>query len=171
MSISARTPVQIAWVTGDIGATETALTGLLGVKKWIRLNGVHFRPDTCTYRGQPADFVANISLSYLGDMQLELIEPVSGQSIYSEFLENGFLENGDGGLHHICTEAADQQSLQAELAAAAEIGAEVVMTGVMPRGMHFAYISNPGAGVPYLEIAFIPDEMRTFFDYIKQEQQ
>lgn len=95
MSISVRTPVQIAWVTGDIGATETALTGLLGVKKWIRLNGVHFRPDTCTYREKPADFVADISLSYLGDIQLELIEPVSGQSIYSEFLENG-----GGGLHH-----------------------------------------------------------------------
>ena len=49
---------------------------------------VHFGPDTCTYRGAPADFVANISLSYAGDMQLELIEPVSGDSIYSEFLRD-----------------------------------------------------------------------------------
>lgn len=45
------------------------------------------------------------------------------------------------------------------------------MSGAMPRGMHFAYISNPRAGVPYLEIAFIPDEMRAFFDYVRQEQQ
>jgi hypothetical protein len=58
MSISVRTPVQIAWMSGDIGGTEMALTGLFGVKKWIRLNGVHFGPDARTYRGQPADYLA-----------------------------------------------------------------------------------------------------------------
>ncbi|MDT7770020.1 MAG: hypothetical protein QOI30_3030, partial [Mycobacterium sp.] len=78
MSLSFGSPVQVAWVTNDLGATEMALTGLLGVKKWIRLPDVHFAPDTCSYLGRPADFVASISLSYLGDMQLELIEPVRG---------------------------------------------------------------------------------------------
>ena len=73
-----QTPVQIAWVTRDLDATEKALTTLLGAKKWIRMPGVHFAPDTCTFRGQPADFVADISLSYAGDTQLELIAPVSG---------------------------------------------------------------------------------------------
>ena len=71
-----QTPVQIAWVTRDLDATEKALTTLLGAKKWIRMPGVHFGPDTCTYRGRPADFVADISLSYAGDTQLELIAPV-----------------------------------------------------------------------------------------------
>ena len=52
----------------------------------MRIPGVHFAPDTCTYRGEPADFVADISLSYLGDMQLELIAPVSGESVYTDFL-------------------------------------------------------------------------------------
>ena len=79
-----QTPVQIAWVTRDIDATEKALTTLLGAKKWIRMPGVHFGPDTCTYRGGPADFVADISLSYAGDTQLELIAPVTGESIYTE---------------------------------------------------------------------------------------
>lgn len=64
--------------------------------------GVHFTPDTCSYRGEPADFVADIALSYAGDMQLELIAPVSGRSIYSEFLRDS-----GPGLHHICVEAAD----------------------------------------------------------------
>ncbi|RWA22181.1 hypothetical protein MELE44368_14155 [Mycolicibacterium elephantis DSM 44368] len=32
-------------------------------------------------------------------------------------------------------------------------------------------MSAADAGVPYLEIAYLPDEIRAFFDYVKQEQQ
>jgi catechol 2,3-dioxygenase-like lactoylglutathione lyase family enzyme len=155
----AQTPVQIAWVTRDQDATEKALTTLLGAKKWIRMPGVHFGPDTCTYRGRPADFVADISLSYAGDTQLELIAPVNGDSIYTEFLDRT-----GPGLHHICVEVDDVE------AALAERGAEVVQRGVMPGGMEFAYVTAAPAGVPYVEIAYIPSEIRAFFDYVKQEQ-
>jgi catechol 2,3-dioxygenase-like lactoylglutathione lyase family enzyme len=155
-----QTPVQIAWVTRDLDATEKALTTLLGAKKWIRMPGVHFGPDSCTYRGRPADFVADISLSYAGDTQLELIAPVQGASIYTEFLKRA-----GAGLHHICVEADDVGR------ALAERNADAVQRGVMPGGMEFAYISAEDAGVPYIEIAHIPPEIRAFFDYIKQEQQ
>jgi catechol 2,3-dioxygenase-like lactoylglutathione lyase family enzyme len=155
-----QTPVQIAWVTRDLEATEKALTTLLGAKKWIRLPGVHFGPESCTYRGRPADFVADISLSYAGDTQLELIAPVTGESIYTEFLDRA-----GAGLHHICIEADDVER------AVAERHADVVQRGVMPGGMEFAYISADDAGVPYIEIAHISPEIRAFFDYIKQEQQ
>ncbi|EUA35490.1 hypothetical protein I553_6491 [Mycobacterium xenopi 4042] len=36
--------------------------------------------------------------------------------------------------------------------------------------MRFAYVSAPQAGVPFVEIAHISDEIRAFFDYVKQEQ-
>ncbi len=159
----AQTPVQIAWVTHDLDATEAALSRVLGVKKWIRLPDVHFGPDACTYRGQPADFVADIALSYAGDMQLELIAPVKGESIYTEFLDRS-----GPGLHHICVEAADTNAFDAALE---EQGTAVVQQGVMPGGMRFAYVSAAQAGVPYIEIAHIPPEIRAFFDYVKQEQQ
>jgi catechol 2,3-dioxygenase-like lactoylglutathione lyase family enzyme len=165
MNLLAASPTQIAWVTRDLDATETALTGLLGVRKWVRIPEVHFAPDTCSYRGKPADFVASISLSYLGDMQLELIEPVSGENVYSDFLR----EAGPG-LHHICVEAESPERFDAALAEAAEQGAPVVQQGVMPGGIQFAYVSAPQAGVPFLEIAYISPEMRAFYDYIKQEQ-
>ena len=155
----AQTPVQIAWVTRDLDATEKALTGLLGAKKWIRMPGVHFGPDACTYRGRPADFVADIALSYAGDTQLQLIAPVAGESVYTDFLDAV-----GPGLHHICIEAEDVG------AAVAERGADVVARGVMPGGIEFAYVSAAEAGVPYLEIAHFPPEIRAFFDYVKQEQ-
>ena len=100
MTPPTQSPTQIAWVTPDLDATEKALTGLLGVRKWVRIPDVHFAPDACSYLGKPADFVASISLSYLGDMQLELISPVRGQNIYSDHLRDS-----GPGLHHICIEA------------------------------------------------------------------
>ena len=162
MSLTVAPPVQIAWVTPDIDVTEKALSALLGAKKWIRLPGIPFGPDTCTYRGQPADFVADIALSYAGDMQLELIAPVSGESIYTEFLR----DHG-AGLHHICVETDD---IDAAVKNATDNGAEVVLRGVMPGGMEFAYVSATDAGVPYVEIARVTPEIRQFFDYIKGEQ-
>jgi catechol 2,3-dioxygenase-like lactoylglutathione lyase family enzyme len=162
----AQTPVQIAWVTRDLDATEKALTTLLGAKKWVRIPDVHFAPDTCTFRGRPADFTAHISFSYAGDIQLELIAPVTGESVYSEFLDTA-----GPGLHHVCVEADDASAFDAAVAEAEGNGTPVVAQGVMSGGMRFAYLSAAGAGVPYIEIAVIPDEIKQFFDYVKQEQQ
>jgi catechol 2,3-dioxygenase-like lactoylglutathione lyase family enzyme len=165
MNLPVQSPTQIAWVTPDLDATEQALTGLLGVRKWVRIPDVHFAPDTCSYHGKPADFVASISLSYLGDMQLELLSPVRGENIYSDFLR----DRGPG-LHHICMEAESPEQFDAALAAAADQGAPVVQQGVMPGGIQFAYVSAAQAGVPFIEIAYVSPEMRAFYNYIKQEQ-
>lgn len=166
MSLAAATPVQIAWVTTNLDATEAALSALLGAKKWVRMPGIRFGPETCTYRGEPADFVADISLSYAGDTQLELIRPVSGDSIYTEFLRDS-----GPGLHHICVESAGVEAFWEAVDDATAHGASVVQRGEMPGGMQFAYVSAADAAVPYLEIAYVPTEIRAFFDYIKQEQQ
>lgn len=161
-----QTPVQIAWVAGDLAATEQALTTLLGARRWVRMPAVHFAPDSCFHRGRPADFVADISLSYAGDTQLELIAPVRGDSVYSEFLDRS-----GPGLHHVCVEAPDPAAFEARLRDAERDGTPAVCHGEMPGGMRFAYLSAPGAGVPYLEVAYIPPEIRAFFDHVKQEQQ
>lgn len=162
----AQTPVQIAWVTDDQDATEQALTAMLGARRWVRMPGVHFGPDTCRFRGAPADFVADVSLSYAGDTQLEIITPVRGASLYAEFLAR----HGPG-LHHICVETPDDTTFDAAVDDAQRTGATLVCEGVMPGGMRFAYVSAEHAGVPYLEIAYVPAEIRSFFDYVKQEQQ
>lgn len=86
MSIASGSIVQVAWVVTDLDAAETMFTGQFATGPWTRLEAVHFAPDSCTYRGRPADFTADVSLAYSGDLQLELIRPLSGDSIYTEFL-------------------------------------------------------------------------------------
>ena len=153
--------IQTAWVVPDIAATEEHLTALTGIAKWTRLPDIRFGPDSCTYRGAPADFVAHISMAYVGEMQLELIQPVTGTSIYSEFLEAT-----GGGLHHLCWEVED---LDAALATAAAAGMAAVQTGDMAGGaIRFAYLDGAAHGVPYVELAQLNDAMRTFYAQIKE---
>lgn len=161
MPVSYGSVTQIAWVSADIAATEELLSGQFGVGKWFRLPDVEFGPQTCRFRGEPSDFSAHISLSYLGDLQLEIIEPVRGPSIYTEFLDRG-----GPGLHHICFEPDD---FDAALNTARSAGLEVIQDGQMAGSMRFAYLDGAAAGVPYTEIVEISDDMRAFFDHVKQQ--
>ncbi|HMC38126.1 MAG TPA: VOC family protein [Acidimicrobiales bacterium] len=151
--------VQTAWVTKDLGATEEHLSAHFGAGRWTRFEGIEFGPDTCELRGHPADFAADISLSYVGAMQLELIRPGRGTSIYHEFLEAG-----GPGLHHICFETV---SMPATLEAAAAAGIEVVQRGSMAGLMEFAYLDGAAAGVPFVEIAHISPGIRSIFEQIR----
>ena len=159
-----QTPVQIAWVTRDLDATEKALTSLLGAKKWIRMPGVHFAPRHVHLSRRPADFVADIS-SVMPGTSTRIHRTGAGESIYTEYLDSA-----GAGLHHICVEAESIDAFDARCATPSS-GRPVVQQGVMPGGMRFAYVSAEQAGVPYIEIAYIPDEIRAFFDYVKLEQQ
>lgn len=151
---------QVAWVTDDLDRTEQALGAMYGVTAWTRLPAIHFGPETCTFRGAPADFVADISLAYSGDLQLELIRPVNGQSLYSEYLAlHG------AGLHHTCFEVED---MAVAVAMATAAGIDVVQTGSMADGaMEFAYLDLSGEGGSHVELARFSDDMRAFFEAIK----
>jgi hypothetical protein len=71
----------------------------------------------------------------------------------------------------VCRAAADPDAFTAMCEDAERDGATIAAKGTMPGGMQFAYVAAPNAGVPYLEIAYIPPDIQTFFDYVKQEQQ
>jgi hypothetical protein len=49
-----------------------------------------------TYRGKPSDWSSRIAFAWVGDRQLELIQPLKGPNIYSDFIER----HGEG-LHHL----------------------------------------------------------------------
>ncbi|MEU6559668.1 VOC family protein [Nocardia nova] len=150
---------QIAWVSADIEATEQMLSGQFGVGEWTRLPDTVFGPQMCRYRGEPADFTAHISLSYSADMQLELIQPVRGHSIYTEFLDRC-----GPGLHHVCFEPPD---FDAAIAQTTARGLPVIQDGDVGGMMRFAYIDGAAAGVPYVELAEIGPAMREFYRSIK----
>ena len=165
MSIAEGPIIQIAWVVDDIEAAEDLLGNQFGVGAWTRIPDVRFGPEDCTLHGRPADFTVHVSLAYAAkgtaDLQLELIQPVSGESIYTEFLAVS-----PPGLHHVCFEVDD---IDAACATAETEGHPVVQRGSMMAGAaEFAYVDGSSAGAPYIELARIGPEMKDFFADVKQ---
>ena len=151
---------QVAWVTDDVEATERLLSDQFGVRAWTRIPDVVFEASATTYRGRPTGLVAHVSLAYAGDLQLELIQPVSGESVHTEFLA----ANGPG-LHHVCFETDD---VSAACVSAEAAGHTVAMRGSMMDGeIDFAYLDCATAGAPYIELARIGPVMREFYDAVK----
>jgi catechol 2,3-dioxygenase-like lactoylglutathione lyase family enzyme len=147
---------QIAWVVEDIAAAERAFTDRYGVQSWLRIPDVAFGPDNCTYRGAPADYTIHVSLGYAGGQQLELIEPVSGENLYTESLA----AQGPG-LHHVAWIPDDFDGTVRRLRAdGVNIPQQGEFAGV---GMEFAYIDGGPIG-SYVEIMKLSDGMRAMFD-------
>jgi hypothetical protein len=160
MTIASGPVTQICWVTEDIGATEEYLSTNFEIGAWTRLPDIRFDPANCLLHGVPADFTVHVSLAYAGEMQLEIIQPVSGDSIYAEFLTRS-----PAGLHHLCFEVDD---MDVALATAAERGVAVAQQGSMMGGeMRFAYLDGAAYGVPYIELAELGDGMRAFYETLK----
>jgi len=152
---------QICWVTDDLERTEALLAGQFGVGAWTRIPDVTFGADTTTLRGVPVEFTAHISLAYAGDLQLELIQPVSGRTVHADFLE----AHGPG-LHHVCFEVDD---VDAACARAEEAGLPVLMRGSMMDGeIEFAYVDGSAGGAPYVELARVGPGMREFYAAVEE---
>ena len=144
---------QLAWVVEDIEEAERAQPEI----RWSRLPDIHFDPEHTLLRGEPADFVAHVSLGYVGDLQLELIEPVRGESIYTEHLA----AHGPG-LHHGCWETDD---VQATVLAS---GRDCVQRGSMAGGeIEFAYLEPGLPGLPVLEVVRLGAGMRGFYESLR----
>jgi methylmalonyl-CoA/ethylmalonyl-CoA epimerase len=88
---------QIAWVTRDLEKNMRAWVENLKIGPWSALT---FTDKSLKYLKvgdkpvtEPFKFL--IGLSWVGDMQLEIIQPVYGPTIYEAFIE----KHGEG-LHH-----------------------------------------------------------------------
>jgi methylmalonyl-CoA/ethylmalonyl-CoA epimerase len=93
-----RDVVQIGVVVKDLDKSIQALGDIFGIGPFRTID---WPPAGRTdiekfYYGQPADFTARMAFTELGPVELELIQPVSGRSIWADFLD----QHGEG-IHHI----------------------------------------------------------------------
>lgn len=87
---------QIGIVVNDVKVFTQELTRLFGIGpfrifEWP-LEGVD---PQATYHGQPGDYRLVLAFATVGKIQLEIVQPLEGQNIYSDFLR----DHGPG-LHH-----------------------------------------------------------------------
>jgi len=87
---------QVDLVVKDVQKTVENYWNILGIGPWDIYELQAPLLSEVTYRGKPAQFSMKLGVATVGTVQLELIEPVSGDSIYSDFLA----EYGEGP-HHL----------------------------------------------------------------------
>jgi methylmalonyl-CoA/ethylmalonyl-CoA epimerase len=96
---------QIAFVVKDVAKTSKAYAELFGlpVPKWQLTDGID-KAHT-EYKGKPSKAKAKISFFVIGNIMMELIEPVGGPSTWKDHLDT----KGEG-VHHIAFMVKDMDA-------------------------------------------------------------
>ena len=91
------------------------------------------------YRGQPHKVNVKISMAQLGDVQLELIQPLDGKSPHGEYLE----EKGEG-IQHLMFSVEDFDKVTSGLV---KEGAVELLRAKFPDGPELAYLDLNVGGI------------------------
>lgn len=115
--------VQIGVMVRDLDRTVKVLSEVFGLGPFRFIT--YPPPDRAdmetTYRGQPGQFSHRIAFTELGPIELEIVQPLTGESTLTEFLD----EHGEG-IHHIRFNVANIQQVTDYLA---EHGIEPALSG------------------------------------------
>jgi hypothetical protein len=102
-------PLQIGLVVKDARRTADLLFELLGIGPFRFVEWPTSRPDMRSfYNEEPGDFRVLEAFANFDNIELELVEPLSGKSGYSEYLA----ERGEG-IHHMLFEVSDLENVVA----------------------------------------------------------
>jgi catechol 2,3-dioxygenase-like lactoylglutathione lyase family enzyme len=91
------TPSQIAWVVKDLEKSKIFFQEMFGVKNFMPTATSLLQDYSGTYYGQLVDAENLVSMTYSCGTFIEIIQPISGKSIFKDFLDN----NPTGGIQHI----------------------------------------------------------------------
>ena len=114
-----------------------------------------FGPDTvtdCIYRGQPGTYICKVCLALSGTMMWEIIQPLSGPSIYEEFLD----KHGEG-IHHVAVNCNDQD-WETRVAEFEKHGYKIVQSGYWLGKVPFAYLEMEDDTAIAFEIFIMPED-------------
>jgi catechol 2,3-dioxygenase-like lactoylglutathione lyase family enzyme len=87
---------QIAWVVKDIETTLRFFQEVLGIK-FSKVDTIRVKDFGAMYYGEQSNAESLVAMAYSGGTFIELIQPVSGNSIFQDYID----ENPAGGIQHI----------------------------------------------------------------------
>ena len=143
---------QICLVSRDIYRTMKGLV-TLGIGPWRVYT---FGPGTVTdmtYMGKPSNHSMRLALAMSGDMLWEVIQPLEGKSIYTDFLD----EHGEG-IHHVAP-ACEALSYAQQIKKFEALGYKNIQSGVWNERVPFCYYDSEGDISTTIEIFDIPEDM------------
>jgi methylmalonyl-CoA/ethylmalonyl-CoA epimerase len=88
---------QIAWVVKDIKDAEIFFRHTMGLNNLSSIETIRAKDFEGTYYGRPSNAESLVSMAYSGGTFIELIQPVSGNSVFQDYLD----KNPAGGIQHM----------------------------------------------------------------------
>jgi hypothetical protein len=88
---------QLGWVVRDFKKSEAFFRSIYGIDKFFVAENIDGKSVATRYFGRPVDCLIHIYVAYAGDTQFEFIQPVRGENIYQDFLN----DTGGDGIQHI----------------------------------------------------------------------
>ncbi len=79
---------QIAWVVKDVETAKTFFKEMLGESDFSKTSITRLKEYDGTYYGNPSDAENFVSMAYTGGIFIELIQPISGKSIFKDYIDN-----------------------------------------------------------------------------------
>src|SRR5215472_9721329 len=95
LSLLGRGLEQVAFVVRDLEQAQSFFTKQMGISRFYVIENFGKKATDKTYRGRPTEHNFTIALAYSGDTQIELIQHLSGDSCYKDFLQR----RGEGMQH------------------------------------------------------------------------
>jgi extradiol dioxygenase family protein len=126
---------QLGYVVRDIEKACRYYESVFGTDPFSNVIDVNM--DGALLRGKPVETTIKVAFVQSGDVQIELIEPVVGKNLYTEFLET----RGEG-IHHLAYKVDDMEAVKA-------VYTEKVGEPVFSRDMgimEFAYFDTSEVG-------------------------
>jgi methylmalonyl-CoA/ethylmalonyl-CoA epimerase len=151
---------QIGIVVPDIHKGMSFFKDKLGVPEFLFIEKPELQDET--YLGKPAPLRLHLAFGWCGETQVELIQPISGVSTYSKFLDH----NPKGGIHHYGAEVSNYAQGVKEMESQ---GYELVQGG-RHNETRFAYFDTTGVIGTLTEIVYLQPEERAFMHSLKHKK-
>jgi hypothetical protein len=123
-----------AWVVKDVEKAAKSLADSLSIQ-WSVWT---IEPIGCTVHGENVPYTFKVAIAQIGDSNFELIEPLTGRSVYIEHLE----ARGEG-FHHSCIFYPSRESARLARSELAAQGRELIQTGDLGELGEFCYFLMP----------------------------
>jgi len=137
--------IQVGILVKDVAEAAKKLEKLIGIGPFEILEPEY---RDLTYRGKTGKFKIRVALAKAGPIQIELMQPLYGETIYDEFAKRkGY------GLHHLGIKTDNMEQSVKEMQ---EKGFRVIQSGNRP-GVKWAYLSTE-------------DQTDVIFELLEKEQ-
>jgi methylmalonyl-CoA/ethylmalonyl-CoA epimerase len=162
LSLVGRSLEQVAFVVRDLDAAQRFFSQRMGIPRFYIIEHFGQRATDKTFRGHPAEHDFTIALAYSGNTQIELIQHLSGDTCYKEFLDR----KGEG-MQHLGFFLSDRERHDQVLAEFNSNGLSVLQSGRFGDALYTYFDTESTIGA-VMEIVYLDQRSRELMARIKR---